>query len=99
MTNHTEAVTRTAALIQAFGWQGGTIHQLAQETGVSVEDLLYTPFKADVANNANDISAGWFASRTCTVEHNIAKVFPKYRGNVSFWHGVIRGLQLKAEGI
>ena len=98
MTNHTEAVTRTAALIQAFGWQGGTIHQLAEETGVGVQELLYGAF-TDHNYLTSDYSNGWFAGRTCTVEHNIANVFPKYRGNVSFWHGVIRGLQLKAEGI
>ncbi len=32
---------RTKNLLRYFGWQGGTIHQISRETGISVQDLLY----------------------------------------------------------
>lgn len=34
---------RTTSLMHAFGWQGGTIHQVAERTGCSPADILYTP--------------------------------------------------------
>ena len=33
-------MTRLEAFCKAFGWQGGTIHQVAAETGCKAEDLL-----------------------------------------------------------
>lgn len=93
-------VGRGKMLLDAFGWQGGTIHQLAEETGLSVEDLLYTPLRSMANAPLNcELSHGWFAGRTCTPEHNKVNVFPKYKGNVDFWHGLIRGLLAQRDGI
>ena len=40
---------RMRNLLRYFGWQGGTIHQVAKETGISVQDLLYG--EIDKTNN------------------------------------------------
>jgi len=38
MTSHTP--TRLQAFCLALGWQGGTVHQVSAEIGVSVDDLM-----------------------------------------------------------
>lgn len=82
---------RTLALCHAFGWQGGTIHQLAQETGCTVHDLLY----ADERTNDTDNAHGWFAVRTCTMAFNKATNFPKAQGRIQFWLGAASGQYAK----
>ena len=65
-TKDKDVITRTQALMLAFGWQGGTIHQAAEETGCDAHALIYTG-----AEEWNvDHKQGWFAYRTCTLEHN-----------------------------
>lgn len=87
MPSHAEQVDRVAALCKAFGWQGGTIHQLASETGCSVDSLLNT----EKNEYSPDYSSGWFAYRTCSLEHN-QKHSPGNRENVQFWIGVSGGV-------
>ena len=90
-------VTRTEALCKVLGWQGGTIHQIAQETGCDVQELLYSEPKETHLTSSN--SFGWSAARTNDVAFNRKKIFPQYRGNVDFWLGAARGMQLKIRGI
>ena len=92
-----DKITRTEAIMKALGWQGGTIHQVAEETGCAVHDLLYSAPKSEYIGT--DFSHGWFAARTCTLEHNQTVNFPKHNGNIEFWLGVARGMQLKMQGI
>lgn len=44
--------TNTEFLMNALGWQGGTVHQVAQETGLSVMEILelhkYAPGDGDI---------------------------------------------------
>lgn len=87
-------INRTQALILALGWQGGTIHQVSQETGCDVQDLLYR--MPESQHLSSDNSSGWFAARTNDVEFNKLNIFPKMRGNLDFWLGVARGMQLKS---
>ena len=88
-------MTRLEAYCKSLGWAGGTIHQVATFTGCSVNDLLYR--KVPVAEQAinSDYTSGWFAGRTCSVNHNYEKVFPKYTGNINFWVGLAIGLRYK----
>lgn len=86
-------VTRTEALCRVLGWQGGTIHQIAAETGCTVEGLLYG--EAKETHLLSDNTKGWFAVRTCPLEYNRAKIFPKYKGNLEFWLGAACGMQLQ----
>ena len=90
-------INRTQALMAALGWQGGTIHQVSEETGCDVQALLYGMPESQHLNSDN--CQGWFAARTNDVQFNKVNVFPKMRGNVDFWLGVARGMQLKMEGV
>jgi hypothetical protein len=83
-------MNRTEAICKALGYQGGTIHQLAAETGVSVEDLLYGVPSATYLSS--DYSQGWAAGRTCSVDFNRTVNFPAHFGNKDFWLGVAMGL-------
>lgn len=82
-------MNRTTNLLNAFGFQGGTIHQVAELTGCDAFDLLYTealPYDSDKV-------CGWFAYRTCEQEYNKVKITPKMQGNVQFWIGVAEGVE------
>lgn len=83
-------MNRTQALCKAFGWQGGTIHQLAKETGCDSSSLLYG--EATSTSLGSSYCLGWFAGRTCSLEHNLTTNFLKERGNVDFWLGVADGI-------
>ena len=86
MTDHEKAVKRIAALCKAWGWQGGTVHQLAEVTGVPVAVLQYGKPSATYMNS--DYSHGWFSARTNSLAFNLAVQFPKRKGNHDFWIGV-----------
>ena len=90
-------MTRTEALCKAFGWQGGTIHQLSEETGCDVAALLYG--EPSYRGLASDYTGGWFAGRTCSLQHNLERNFPRYKGNLDFWIGVAEGIISKDKGI
>lgn len=86
-------ITRTEALCKALGWQGGTIHQVSQEIGVDTQTILYG--KPTLGEGLNTpYSHGWFAGRTCSVEHNKANIFPLRKGDADFWLGVADGLRI-----
>lgn len=75
---------RARALYYFFGQQGGTIHQLAGQTGVDAHTLLY--------GDAPSLNAGgWFAIRTCDAAHRRDVLASKARGDWSFWAEAIRG--------
>lgn len=89
-------MNRTLALCQLLGWQGGTIHQVAKETGCSVDGLLYGI--AEREGIPSDFTRGWFAARTCAPIRFRQLVMSKYRGNLDFWLGAAEGWIAKAEG-
>lgn len=86
-----EALTpekRAEALYDFFGWQGGTVHQLARETGLTVSQILYddlpytnylyTPF-----------ASGFIIGRNGTDSpHDMIAI---NKGRFDFWSGVING--------
>lgn len=90
-------MTRTEALCRVLGWQGGTVHQVAAETGLTVEQILYS--SATDTSLASKYTGGWFAARTCGLEHNRAKVFPQHKGDLDFWIGAADGMIQKANGV
>lgn len=87
-TKDKDVITRTQALTTAFGWQGGTIHQVADETGCDAHDLIY----ASAEEWNTDYKQGWWAYRTCSLEHN-QKYVSQNKGNLQFWLGVASGVQ------
>jgi hypothetical protein len=88
-------MTRLEALCKALGWQGGTIHQVAAETGCPADDLLSARPKN--VNLGSDYSAGWFAGRTCSLQYNLTVNFPKRKGNLEYWLGVAMGLIMESK--
>lgn len=88
-TDTKDVVTRAEALCRAFGWQGGTIHQLAAETGCDALGLIYTPAQ----ETSQDHRAGWFAYRTNSLDYNQKFLMPGVKGRLQFWLGVAAGVQ------
>lgn len=84
-----DVIPRAQALMIAFGWQGGTLHQLAKEVGIDVHDLIYTAAQ----EYTTEWAAGWFAYNTNTLEFNQDKLLKQMRGNLQFWIGVAGGVQ------
>ena len=74
---------RARALYYYFGWQGGTIHQLAHETGLAVNTILYGPL--------TEVGGGFSAIRTCTKDWRVKHLAPLYKGSWDFWSGAIVG--------
>ena len=75
-----------------FGWQGGTIHQIAEATGCDSDELIYTvPDQMDVIRMDSDYSAGQSALATCDKEFRVSVLTPKRKGNLLFWLGVRNG--------
>lgn len=88
-TDTKDVITRTEALMIAFGWQGSTIHQLAKVTGCDAHELIYT--KAN--EHEKDYTMGWFAYQTNSLEFNVNNIQEKTKGNLQFWLGVAGGVQ------
>lgn len=79
-----ENVSNTMALMMAFGWQGGTVHQVAEKTGCDTFDIIHGESASyDLCNRK-----GWFAYRTNSLEFNEKKVTEDQKGNLQFWLGV-----------
>lgn len=76
---------RTQCLLRAFGCQGGTIHQLADWTGCSVQQLLY---ETEVTGTQKSYQNGWLALKNYTFPFLLLQIFPKYKGNLMFWLGI-----------
>lgn len=75
-----------------FGWQGGTIHQIAEVTGCNPEELIYTvPDKMETIRLDSDYSAGQSALATCNKEFRVNVLAPKHSGNLMYWIGVRNG--------
>lgn len=77
--------TRSENLFHYFGWQGGTIHQIADETGVDVQTLLY----ADPSETylSSKYSHGAAANETCTLSMRL-KLAKEAKGMKDYWIGV-----------
>ena len=86
--------TNTELLCAVLGWQGGTVHQVAKETGLTVTQIVESDRVAIAFDYTENSRAGWFAARTCSLEYNRAKIFPKRQGDLSFWMGAARGKEI-----
>lgn len=85
--------TNTELLCEVLGWQGGTVHQVAKETGLTVEQIVNTDRNS--LERHGGFSNGWLAARTCGIEHLRAVIFPKRQGDLAFWMGAASGQALK----
>lgn len=82
-------MNRTTNLLNAFGFQGGTIHQVAELTGCDAFDLLY----AETVPYEFHRQDGWFAYRTNERDFNKNRITTTRQGNVQFWIGVAEGVE------
>lgn len=81
-------MNRTLNLLNAFGFQGGTVHQVADLIGCSVHDILYV----DIEQCSEAHGLGWFAYRSCSAAFN-QQFLVSMRGNVQFWLGVAQAAE------
>lgn len=81
--------TNTELLCYALGWQGGTIHQVAEATRLTHAQILNLD-----ATPERGTSNGWFAVRTCSHAYLQKRIFPDRQGNVAFWAGAARGIAI-----
>lgn len=95
-TDHNEMTPeqRLISLLHVFGWNGGTIHQVAKETGCSASDLLH----GTVPGGYGPTASGWSSVRTCSPEFNRRVNFPAAQGDLGFWLGAAFGQWLHENG-
>jgi hypothetical protein len=82
---------RARALYYYFGWQGGTVHQLADVTGLTVDQILYAPYEGKGEGLGSSHTGGFCAVRTCSKDWRVQKLADEHRGDVAYWHGVMTG--------
>lgn len=79
------AEQRAQALYYYFGWQGGTVHQLADATGLTVSDILYRE------QGDERLCEGFSAVRTCDTAWRRDTLAPKHQGDWPYWRDVMIG--------
>jgi hypothetical protein len=89
-------MTRLEALLSAFRWHGGTIHQVAETTGCTASDLLHA--EADKGwhctayhfGNINGDNAATHGTHRF-LDPQTGKAFPHTFGRLNYWLGVADG--------
>jgi len=80
--------TNTELLIQALGWQSGTVHEVAQQTGMTVSQVSELHTFGDSVYNTPRRRGHWDASQgtiaAAPSDLNDAS------GLISYWYGVIQ---------
>lgn len=89
--------TNTELLMMALGWQGGTVHQVAHETGLTVSEILdLDTFWQVVYNTPRRI--GRIDASGDNVKYvylNRCKEFITKAALISYWYGVLQGMKEK----
>lgn len=81
---------RARAAYYYLGWQGGTVHQLSKEFGLTVSQILYDDLVQDGAAKS-DFTGGWFGIRTCDRDWRVNTLLLKVKGNFEYFSGLVRG--------
>lgn len=79
-------MTNTELLMKALGWQGGTVHQVARETGLTVMQILDLHTFGHCVYNTPRRRGHWEASQgkiTAPVGLDVSEL-------ISYWYGVIQ---------
>lgn len=77
-------MNRTLNILKAFGFQGGTIHQVAELTGCDAFELLYSEYK----EKAIDFRDGVNCSKTYKGTNMFKTIAENRQSNLLFWLGV-----------
>lgn len=78
---------RLQNLLAFFGWQGGTIHQIAKETGIDASTLLYS----QTEGKGHAYTIGRNAMQTATLDSRL-KYAQGWKGHLEFWLGVAEAI-------
>ncbi|QYC52631.1 hypothetical protein [Salmonella phage SSBI34] len=83
--------TNTELLMAALGWQGGTVHQVARETGLTVSEILDLHKIQDVTYNAPRRQGRIDADEKCVKVVYLARKeqFKLKPLLISYWFGVV----------
>ena len=90
--------TRTELLLQALGYQGGTVHDICRMVGIDVHEFLHK----QVPPSDKMLGDHWFMGtcfNTCSMAYRHETLLPKYKGNLNFWLGVCRSMELVNAGV
>lgn len=102
----TATKTRTLALMHFLGWQGGTIHQVIQATGLTWDEILYSERGTDrlekeqarqAAGHPSDYLRGFDAAHATRDRRREMASSPPCFGNLAFWQGVMHANQLRGD--
>lgn len=80
-------------LCYALGWQGGTIHQVSEETGLRTSEILGMNDAIPDTSKGADFWEGWLrvqAYRDCR-----GLDLTQYKGNLQFWLGAADAMILQ----
>lgn len=91
--------TNTELLMNALGWQGGTVHQVARETGLSVLEILdldkYLPADGD-SRGASYMFGGQVKALEIPLQASeYTKVGDNSYDRLMYWRGVLDTMQQK----
>ena len=84
-------MNRTTNVMKVIGWKGGTVHDLCRYLGIDVHDFLYKTSYASYTNSS--YNQGLYIT-TCGVEFINKVLVPSKRGDVDYWIGAARGVEL-----
>lgn len=79
----------TEALCKALGWQGGTVHQVADELGIDTHSILYGEPSATYTSSPYNLGLYW---STNSKEHQKEVLIPQNRGDIDYWLGVAHAI-------
>lgn len=86
--------TRTELVMQAIGWQGGTVHELCKELGLEVSKFL--THRPEYTCIGSSYYTGLYID-TNSIDHRKSKLIPMFRGNYDYWVGAAKCMQLHNE--
>lgn len=91
--------TNTELLMNALGWQGGTVHQVAKETGLKVLDILtlekYRPVDGDSRAEHYLFVGQVRALETPLQASEYKKVGDNSYDRLMYWRGVLETMKEK----
>lgn len=86
--------TRTELVMQAIGWQGGTVHDLCRELGLDV--IKFLNHEPEFKTSRDYILGTYINTNNMRYRKNV--IIPKYRGNYDYWIGAAKSMELVNKG-
>lgn len=84
-------MTNTELLMKALGWQGGTVHQVAQATGLTVTEILDLDTLQNLCHNTPRRQGRIDADEKCVKAVYLVRKeqFAEKSTLISYWFGVV----------